>query len=84
MKGMGMDAPRTREDIRNDLETISDQISHGIEQGKYSLSQLQEVLKTRTRQAAESTDQLVHDNPWGAIGVGVVLGVLVGFLLPRR
>ena len=81
---MGMDVPRTREDLRDDLESIRDQITDGIEQGRYSLSQLQEALKSRTRQAAESTDQMVHDNPWAALGIGVVLGIMIGYLLPRR
>ena len=79
-----MDMPRTREDVRDDLESITDQISSGIEQGRYSLSQLQESLMRRTKQAAASTDELVHDNPWAALGVGVVLGVMLGYLLPRR
>ena len=81
---MGMDAPRTREDVRDDLESISDQITDGIEQGRYSLLQLQEALMSRTRQAAESTDQMVHDNPWAALGIGVALGIMIGYLLPRR
>ena len=79
-----MDMPRTREDVRDDLESITDQISSGIEQGRYNLSQLQESLMRRTKQAAASTDELVHDNPWAALGVGVVLGVMLGYLLPKR
>jgi ElaB/YqjD/DUF883 family membrane-anchored ribosome-binding protein len=79
-----MDVPRTREEIQDDLGAITDRISDGLEKGRYTLSQLQEALVTRTRDAAASTDELVHDNPWGAIGVGVVLGVLIGFMLPRR
>ena len=79
-----MDAPRTREDIQEDLQSITEKISEGIEQGRYSLSQLQSALMDRTREAAESTDELVHDNPWSAVGVGVLVGVLVGYLLPRR
>ncbi len=79
-----MDIPRTREDIRDDLETITDQINAGIEQGRYSLNQLQEALVKKTRQAAASTDQLIHDNPWGALGVGVAVGLLIGYMMPRR
>ena len=79
-----MDTPRTREDARDDLEAITDQISDGIEKGRYRLSQLQEALVSRTRQAAASTDELIHDYPWSAIGVGVALGILIGFLIPRR
>lgn len=79
-----MDMPRTREDVRDDLESLTDQINDGIEQGRYSLSQLQEALVSRTRRAAASTDDLIHDYPWSAIGVGVALGILIGFMLPRR
>jgi ElaB/YqjD/DUF883 family membrane-anchored ribosome-binding protein len=79
-----MDAPRTREDIRDDLESITEQINSGIQQGRYSLAQLQESLVKRTRQAAASTDQLIHENPWSALGVGVALGLLIGYLIPRR
>ena len=79
-----MDTPRTREDVRDDLETITDQISSGIDQGRYSLAQLQESLVSRTRQAAASTDELIHDYPWSAIGVGVAIGIMIGFLIPRR
>ena len=79
-----MDVPRTREDVRDDLESITEQISNGIEQGRYNLTQLQEALVKRTKQAAASTDQLIHENPWGALGVGVALGLLIGYLIPRR
>jgi len=79
-----MDIPRTREDVRDDLESITEQISNGVEQGRYTLAQLQEAMMKRTKQAAASTDQLVHDNPWGALGVGVALGLLIGYLMPRR
>jgi len=79
-----MDIPRTREDLRDDLDSITDQISNGIEQGRYSLTQLQEALVKRTKQAAASTDELVHDNPWSALGIGVALGLLIGYLMPRR
>ena len=79
-----MDVPRTREDLRDDLESITEQINHGIEQGRYSLAQLQEVLVKRTKQAAASTDELIHDNPWSAVGIGVALGLLIGYLIPRR
>jgi ElaB/YqjD/DUF883 family membrane-anchored ribosome-binding protein len=37
-----------------------------------------------TRKAAKATDEYVHENPWKAIGVTAVLGVLVGALLRRK
>lgn len=79
-----MDTPRAREDVRDDLDTITDQLSDGIEEGRYSLSDLQDALVSRTKRAAASTDELIHDYPWSAIGAGVALGILIGFLIPRR
>lgn len=79
-----MDAPRTREELRDDLDSITEQIHEGIERGKYTLSQLQTRLTDSTRQAAETTDRMVHENPWAAIGIAVGLGVILGFILPRR
>ena len=79
-----MDIPRTRESAQDTLESITDQINDGIEKGRYTLNQLRESLATRTKEAAASTDELVHDNPWSAIGVGIALGILIGFMIPRR
>lgn len=79
-----MDAPRTREDVRDDLETITEQIHAGLEKGKYTLAELQRSMTDRTKQAAESTDRLVHENPWSAMGIAVAVGVVIGYLLPRR
>jgi ElaB/YqjD/DUF883 family membrane-anchored ribosome-binding protein len=81
---MDMDVPRTREEVREDLEAITDQITDGLQKGRYTLNQLQDVLVSRTRRAAASTDRMVHDYPWSAIGAGVAIGVLLGFLMPRR
>ena len=79
-----MDVPRTREEAQGHLEAITDQINEGLEKGRYTLNQLQETLVSRTKQAAASTDDLVHDNPWSAIGVGIAIGILIGFIIPRR
>jgi ElaB/YqjD/DUF883 family membrane-anchored ribosome-binding protein len=81
---MIMDTPRSREDVRDDLDAITEQINEGIEKGRYTLSQLQSAMMDKTKQAAAQTDQLVHDYPWSSIGVGVALGVLIGFIIPRK
>jgi ElaB/YqjD/DUF883 family membrane-anchored ribosome-binding protein len=40
--------------------------------------------RDRARQAAEATDQYVHDNPWSSIGAAAAVGMLIGVLLGRR
>jgi ElaB/YqjD/DUF883 family membrane-anchored ribosome-binding protein len=85
-----MDTPRTREEAGDALETIADQIEDGIAKGKFSLREIQSAMKEKGRvamekgrAAAESTDQMVHENPWAAVGIAAGLGLIVGLLLPR-
>lgn len=41
-------------------------------------------LNVRAHAAADSADQYVRTNPWAAIGIAAVAGLLVGALLSRR
>lgn len=41
-------------------------------------------LLARGRKAVRATDDYVHDNPWRAITVAGVIGVLVGAIICRR
>lgn len=51
---------------------------------KGRLVEAETVLIDRTREAANATDQYVHDNPWKAIGISACAGVIVGMLVARR
>ena len=42
------------------------------------------AVRARARQAANVTDEYVHDNPWSSIGAAAAVGILVGVLLGRR
>ena len=47
------------------------------------LQEVQEELKSRTRQATRATDEYVHDNPWKSMGYVAVAGLIVGLLITR-
>lgn len=49
-----------------------------------SLERMGGAISDRARQTAKATDHYVHDQPWQAIGIGAVLGVVIGVLLARR
>jgi ElaB/YqjD/DUF883 family membrane-anchored ribosome-binding protein len=49
-----------------------------------ALYQTQDVVLERGRYAARVTDDYVHDNPWQAIGVAGLTGLLLGMLMCRR
>ena len=48
------------------------------------LSQAQEDLTRRAREALGDADDYVHDNPWQAVGVAAGVAFLVGLLAGRR
>ncbi len=49
-----------------------------------ALYDTQDALMAKGRRAARVTDDYVHDNPWQAIGVAGLTGLLVGMLISRR
>lgn len=51
---------------------------------KARMAEAQSALVVRTQKAAKATDVYVHENPWQAIGVAAVVGLVIGFLLDRR
>lgn len=55
-----------------------------LRNAREKLAEIQEDVVTRAKEAAEVTDQYVHENPWTAIGVGAGIGFLLGLLIGRR
>ena len=49
-----------------------------------ALYDTQDALLYKGRQAAKVTDEYVHDNPWQAMAVAGLTGLLVGMLVCRR
>ncbi|NYT66350.1 DUF883 family protein [Alcaligenaceae bacterium] len=49
-----------------------------------ALYDAQDSLVASGRRAARATDDYVHDNPWQAIGLAGLAGVLIGALISRR
>jgi ElaB/YqjD/DUF883 family membrane-anchored ribosome-binding protein len=45
---------------------------------------IQDVVVQRGKAAARATDDLVHDNPWRAVGIAAGVGFLLGLLVNRR
>jgi len=51
---------------------------------KLALGNGASTLKRQARQAADSADGYVHENPWQALGVAALVGVAIGLLATRR
>ncbi|MBV2180666.1 DUF883 family protein [Castellaniella sp. MT123] len=55
-----------------------------LDQGRAVLSETQETLLEQGRKVAHDTDEYVQSNPWKAVGIAGVAGLLLGALLSRR
>ena len=49
-----------------------------------AIARARTVAIEQGKQAAQTTDQYVRENPWAAIGVSAAIGLLVGLLIGRR
>ncbi|MEW6706921.1 MAG: DUF883 domain-containing protein [Pseudomonadota bacterium] len=64
------------------LETLRDRFNGLSTSARDKLAALH--VRDSARQAARYTDEYVHHNPWRAIGVGALAGLLIGYLASRR
>ena len=67
-----------------DLARAKAKLSNRIADAKVSIQEMGGDIAKRARQSAMVTNEYVHDQPWKAIGVGAVVGLLAGFALARR
>ena len=55
-----------------------------LKSAKKKMSEWDREMIGHAKDAAKAADDYVHDNPWGAIGIAAVVGLLVGVLVSRR
>jgi len=55
-----------------------------LDQAQERFAGARDEVVRRGKVASRATDEWVHDNPWGAIGIGAALGLVLGFLIARR
>ncbi|HBI83708.1 DUF883 domain-containing protein [Orrella sp. NBD-18] len=60
------------------------QAMKSLRQTREALNDAQDEALAQGRRVARATDHYVHDNPWQAIGVAGLVGLLLGVLLTRR
>ena len=61
-----------------------ERIQASLATAKVKLGEAERALLEKTKEAAKATDDYVRDNPWQAVGVAAVAGLLLGILISRR
>lgn len=60
-----------------------ERIQENLAAAKVRLAAAEEAVVAKARQAANATDEYVHENPWKAVGIGAGVGLIVGMLIAR-
>ena len=61
-----------------------ERIQASLATAKVKLTEAEQVLLEKTKVAARATDDYVRDNPWQAVGIAAVAGLVLGILISRR
>jgi ElaB/YqjD/DUF883 family membrane-anchored ribosome-binding protein len=59
------------------------QAEESLKAARARVADLQDVALAKTRAAGRAADDYVHANPWQAISICVVAGLVLGFVLAR-
>ena len=66
------------------LVEMRERIRGNLMDARHKLGDIEDMVKTKTREAARATDDYVHEHPWKAIGVAAGAGLIIGLLAGRR
>ena len=61
-----------------------ERIQASLATAKVKLSDAERALLEKSKLAAKATDEYVRENPWQAVGVAAVAGLVLGVLISRR
>ena len=62
---------------------VRERIQENLAAAKERLAAAQESVVAKTKQAANATDEYVHENPWKAVGIAAGVSLIVGMLISR-
>jgi len=66
------------------MNDLRERIGQSLRDAKLRLADAEGALVDKTKATARATDDFVHENPWRAVGVAAVVGLLLGAIISRR
>ena len=55
-----------------------------LRNAKAEVTRLEDIVITKTKEAARATDGYVKENPWQSAGIAAGIGLLLGMLIARK
>lgn len=65
-------------------EQLQEKAQEILHQAKQSFGCYYQQASEQGRQIAHNVNDCVHENPWRAVGVAALVGVIIGALLARK
>ncbi|NDI86147.1 DUF883 family protein [Undibacterium crateris] len=65
------------------FKSAKERFEHTLRNAKAEVARIEDLVVTRTRDAAKATDVYVKENPWQSAGIAAGVGLLVGLLIGR-
>jgi ElaB/YqjD/DUF883 family membrane-anchored ribosome-binding protein len=66
------------------VSAARERITASLASAKVKLTEAERALVEKTKEAAKVTDEYVHQNPWQAVGIAAMAGLVLGILISRR
>ena len=66
------------------IAAARERIQASLATAKVKLADADRVVREKTKVAAKATDEYVQDNPWQAVGIAALAGLVLGVLIGRR
>jgi ElaB/YqjD/DUF883 family membrane-anchored ribosome-binding protein len=66
------------------VSVARERIQASLATAKVKLTEAEQVLLDKSKLAAKAADEYVRDNPWQAVGIAAVAGLVLGVLISRR
>jgi ElaB/YqjD/DUF883 family membrane-anchored ribosome-binding protein len=67
-----------------EIARLRAKVEQGVATARKSLAQGAEQVQRKAHDAMEAGDEYVHDEPWKAIGVAALAGLVAGLMVNRR
>jgi len=66
------------------IVAIRARAEESLKAAKARLVEQEEAILAKTKEAAKATDEYVRANPWMAVGIAALAGLILGILAARR
>ena len=66
------------------IAAVRARAEESLNAAKVRLADAQAMAVERAKLAVKTTDDYVHDNPWQAVGIAAVVGLVLGAIISRR